>query len=339
MEKKVSIYDIAKYLSISPASVSYVINGIDKVSSETKKRVLQAIDELGYVRDNIARTLSTGKSQLIGLFLPTKEIAQAFRENPFYSEYLGGIQEGISSFDYDVIISGEERSEHFIPWAKSRGLDGVIVLGKFPKSMVDDIRNLNIPVVLSDVYEEYVSGISGVRINDFKGMYEATKYLIDNGHKKIGFVGSRYLSQVDNKRFEGYIAALKEADLEINEQFYYDTLSTFEKGANIALEILARNNVTAVVCCSDALAIGIIKKYHEVGKEIPDDLSIIGFDDIRDAQYVNPTLTTLHQDISLKGIRASQIIIDKINNKNDAATIEVIEPKLVIRNSVKNIKN
>lgn len=337
MKKKISIYDIAKYSGVSPAAVSYVINGVNKVSEETKIRVLAAIEELGYVPDHNARSLSTGKSHLIGLFLPLNDASIAFLQNPFYVEFIGGLEQGIANYDYDIVIGCQKNQYNFKDWAISRGLDGVVMLGTYPKNVYDDIKKLNIPVALTDVYEDYSKEFHNIRIDDEKGTYIATKHLIENGHTKIGFVGCRDLSFVDKQRYDGYVKAMKEHDLSISEDAFYHSFATFDDGIKVADNIMIKNNVTAIVCAADIIAIGIIRRYIEKGKKVPEDLSVVGFDDIQDAKYIYPGLTTVHQDIGKKGKLAAELILKSLRDKVNEASLVITEPSLVIRESVKKI--
>lgn len=337
MAKKVSIYDVAKYCKVSAASVSYVINGKNKVSTVTKRKILQAIDELGFVMDTNARTLSTGKSHLIGVFLPLDHTSRAFMQNPFYAEFLGGLESGIASYDYDIVIGCKKNYDNFKNWATSRGLDGVIMLGQFPKNVYEAVKKLNIPVVLIDIYEEYASEFYNVRINDEQGTYNATKYLIENGHKKIGFAGSIKQSLVDKKRYDGYLNAMKENKLPVEDDYYFDAFATFDDGIKTGEEILKRNNVTAIICTSDIIAIGINRKYFESNKKIPHDLSIVGFDDIQDTKYVYPSITTVHQDIYLKGEIAAKTILNVFLKKKNITNLFELNPSLIIRESVAKV--
>lgn len=337
MTKKVSIYDVAKYCHVSAASVSYVLNGKKKVSLETKKRILKAIDELGFVMDNSARALSTGRSHLIGLFLPLDDASLAFMQNPFYAELLAGLETGISSYDYDIVIGYQKNTSDFKDWVISRGIDAIVMLGRYPITIYKDIKKLSIPAVLIDVYEEYANEFYNIRIHDEDGMYKATRYLIENGHTKIGFVGAKNKTLVDFMRYKGYIRAMHEANLNVDDSMYFEAFATFDDGVKIAEEILKRKNVTAVVCTGDITAIGIIRKYGELKKSVPEDLSIVGFDDIQVSQFVYPGVTTIRQDIRLKGELASQAIIKDLKKKKTTIKTITLDPVLVIRESVKKV--
>lgn len=337
MKRKTSIYDIAKYIEVSPTTVSYVINNKGKVSWETRQKVLKAIEELNFVPDTTARSLSTGKSHLIGLFLPLDNAAIAFTQNPFYAEFLSGLEIGIADYDYDIVLGCQRNAENFGEWVHSRGLDGAIMLGRYPEKTYQSIKGLNIPIVLIDVYEDYPEKFYNIRIDDRKGMLDATNYLIQHGHTKIGFVGAPSRNMIDYNRYLGYQKAMQDANLPMDEDFLFDEFSTFDGGLKAGQKIMDRKNVTAVVCCSDIVAIGIIRKYNEQNKKIPDDLSIIGFDDIQDAKFIYPSLTTIHQDIRLKGELAAKTIINHFHNERAKDYLVTLDLKLIERESVKRI--
>ena len=152
MKNKVSIYDIAKYLNVSPATVSYAINGVDKVSKKTRARVLNACKKLNFIPNTTARSLSTGKSHLIGLYLPLDDPSLALSQNPFYGEFLAGLESAISECDYDIVLGSQKVSDSFCNWVQSRNLDAAIMLGRYPNETNEDIDSLKIPIILIDIY-------------------------------------------------------------------------------------------------------------------------------------------------------------------------------------------
>lgn len=337
MSKKISIYDIAKYVGVSPATVSYAINGKKKISLETKQKIFKAIDELCYVPDTMARTLTTGRSHLIGLCLPIDDSSSQIVENPFYVEFISGLELGIAKFDYDIVIGCQENKNDFKSWARSRRLDGVIMLGKYPRTVYESIKELNIPIVLIDVYEEYANEFHNIRVDDEGGMYEATNFMIKNGHTKIGFAGAIDKSLVDYHRYLGYRRALEDNHVEYQDDFLFSGYATFDSGCEIAKKIIQRNNITAICCSGDIIGIGIIRTYCELGKKIPEELSVIGFDDIQDDKYLFPSLTTMSQDIRLKGQLAAKTIIENTDNSNNSFSMVNLGAKLVERDTVKKL--
>ena len=337
MNEKVSIYDIAEYCKVSVATVSYVINGKKKVSEKTRRIVLEAIDKLGYYPNYVARALSTGKSNLIGILLPLNDASIAFLQNPFYVELIGGFEKVSANYNYDIVIGIEQEDEKLEDWIKRRTIDGLILIGSHPKSTYNILKKCGIPIVLIDDYSEESVDFNNIRTDDTLGMYLATKYLIDKGHKKIGFVGNHKLYLIDKMRFDGYAKAMKEAGLKISNDMLYLSDATFDSGLKIADELMKNHNVTAVVCSADILGISIIKHYIECGLEIPKDLSIVGFDDIQDANYIYPGLTTVHQEIGTKGVRAANILFDILEGRIENKTDIILEPFLVERQSVKEV--
>ena len=335
MSRKTTIYDIARYLKISPASVSYVINGVDKVSKETKEKVLAAIKELGYAKDTNAVYLSTGKSNTVALFLPWDDLSLAFSQNPFYGEFLGSLSKRIQRKGYDLLLEPLIETKDFAKWVKGKGLRGIIMLGKFPIEYYKAIKLLDIPAVLVDVFEEYASEYTTLRINDSDGSYIATQYLIEQGHKNIGFLsGNIETSEVDNRRYLGYAAALKDHDIPVKKEYLFQTEPTFDAGLKMSKEIMNNSDITALVCAADILAMGVMRGYYENNKRIPENLSIIGFDDIQSAKLVYPALTTIKQDIMEKGRLASKLLIDAINGNDKDIKHLVMQPSLIIRESV-----
>ena len=338
MSRKTTIYDIARYLKISPASVSYVINGVDKVSKETKERVLAAIKELGYAKDSNAVYLSTGKSNTVALFLPWDDLSIAFSQNPFYGEFLGSVSKRIQRRGYDLLVEPLFEAKDFARWIKGRSLRGIIMLGKFPVEYYKAIKSLDIPAVLVDVFEDYASEYTTLRINDSDGSYLATQHLIENGHKNIAFIsGNIDTSEVDNRRYLGYVAALKDYGIDIKNEYIFQCNPTFDAGLEISKQLMNNPDITAVVCAADILAMGVIRGYYENNKSIPNDLSIVGFDDIQSAKLVFPALTTIKQDIMEKGRLASKLLIDSIVGNDKDIKHLVIQPTLIVRESVKKI--
>ncbi len=333
--KKPNIYDIAKRVNVSSATVSYVLNGKEgKVSEATKKRIFKAMDELGYTRDHAALSLSTGKSYLIGVALPLEANSEAFFNNPFYGEFLGAFETVLQQKGYDVIICSKQSALDFEHWYKSRGLDGIVVLGALSEGIEKALKEMNAPAVLVDVYEDYSAPLPNIRIDDERGEYLATKKLIELGHKRIGFLGGLSTSYLNRQRYCGYKKALQDNGLSLNEELVFHTLTSLEGGYSMGDTIKDRlDEMTAIVVDADIVAIGLIRRLLELGVELPRQLSVIGFDDIQPAQYIHPTLTTVHQDIHEKGVLSAKTILDEIENKSSSKKTYIIESNIMVRKS------
>lgn len=338
MSKKVTIYDIARYLHVTPATVSYALNNVSKVSEKTRRKVLEAAKELGYSRDYNAVSLSTGKTHLMALFLPLEDISQAFLENPFYGEFIGSFEKQIQKYGYDLLIQPTMEEKTMLPWLRGRGVDAIVVIGSFPKHYHKAFKTIAKPVVLVDAFSELASEYNNVRIEDQDGTYLATKYLIDNGHKNIAFIsGDLENSIVDQRRYLGYKEALEEANIPLNEEYVFVIDISVAAGIEVSKKLMENREITAAMCAADTIAIGIMNGYRTALKDIPRDLSVIGFDDIISARIVYPGLTTVKQDISEKGRLAAKLLLDDLKNKEISKKTITLNPELVIRGTVKKI--
>ena len=339
MSKKVTIYDIARYLHVTTATVSYALNNVSKVSEETRKQVLDAAKELGYSRDYNAVSLSTGKTHLMAVFLPLEDIYRAFLENSFYGEFLGSFEKQIQRYGYDLLIEPLMSEKDLLPWLRGRGVDASAVIGVFPKHYYKAFKTIGKPLVLVDVFDENCLEFNNVRIEDKYGSYMATEYLIKNGHQNIAFVsGNVFNSVVDQRRIDGYKEALEEYHIPFKEERVYVSEVASDGGLAISKLLMENKDVTAVVCAADSIAIGIMNGYRSSGKDIPNDLSIIGFDDILSARIVYPALTTVKQNIAEKGRLAAKLLLDDLKNKELNHKILTLTPELVIRGTVKTNK-
>lgn len=336
--KKTTIKDVAKYAEVSPATVSYVLNGVKKVSDDTKRRVLEAVEVLNYYPDFTAISLSKKKSNLIGIMLPLVEDSPAsvFKNNLYYNEFVSGVESVARNRKFDTMIAGVGNPEECRNWVKKRNLDGLIFLGMFSQHLYNELKALNIPTVLIDTYEEYTNLFDNVKVNDEHGGYLATKHLIDLGHKDIGFVATNLKSSpVDTNRYEGYKKALQEAGLGLDKKLIFETKDiTFDNGLNLGKKIVNYDRkLTGIVTVSDVLAIGIIKALQKQGKQVPGDYSIVGFDDLTISNYTTPSLTTVRQDIIEKGKTAGNLLLNSIESIDiEHQTVEM-PVELIIRES------
>jgi LacI family transcriptional regulator len=225
-------------------------------------------------------------------------------------------------------------------WIQQRKLDGIIMLGTYPKSIFEEIKELAIPVVLTDVYEEYASDFHCVRADDEWGGYMATKHLLDLGHVNIAIsTGNINASYVNYFRCQGYLRALREANIIPDRNLVFEEHVTFDGGYRVGKNLMASNcKATAVFAVADIMAIGIIKAFFENNKNIPGDMSIIGFDDIQFAKYTTPGLTTMRQNIIMKGKASAEMIINDLKIRKRTQDSVVLRPELVVRESTAHLK-
>lgn len=341
--KKTGIKDIAEYCGVSVATVSYVINGINKVSPEKEEVVRQAIKDLNYNPNMNARALSKGESKLIGVLLPLVEekdrIGKLIGENPFYMEFIAGIEVALQDFGYDIVISGaNDNPEELKRWISRRTLDGIIAFGVIPKEFYRTIKEEKMPCCLVD--GEETEGVLSVTIDDELGGYLATKHLLSLHHRRIGFACSSLLkSNVNKKRWAGYKRAFEEYHLPVDEDLIFEDDVSYDSGRRIAQRIIdEKKDITGLVCTSDIIAIGVVKEYSDRHIPIPNKLSVVGFDDLKISSYINPALTTIKQDVSLKAKIAANYLIDALHNKTKKESQTILIPSLVVRDSTKEIK-
>ena len=341
MNAKITIKDVAKYAGVSSATVSYVLTGVNKVSDETRERVLSAIEQLNYQPDFTAISLSKRESKMIGVIMPLvgDSLAPLFKENHYISELLSGVEYMCRKKGYDFLISGISKAEECKTWVMKRNLDAVIVLGKFPKKVFAEMKALSTPLIFVDSFEQDLASFHNIRIDDEHGGYLGTKHLIELGHRKICFISNgRVDSDVDGQRYQGFKRALKEANIELNEDMVMEgRINSFESGYKIGGEIAKDKRMTAFFTSSDITALGIIKSLTDLGISVPDDFSIVGFDDLMISRYSSPSLTTIRQDVFRKGAVAAETAIDVIEDKKGIPKLTVLPVEIVVRKSTKAI--
>ena len=338
MKKRVTIKDVAKEANVSIATISYVINKKENLSKGTIDKVNSAIKKLNYIPDLSARSLVNKKSNLLGVVIPQTELGkQLMLNNPFYSEFISGVEYTARINGYHIILSGIEGDKMCLDVPFKRNLDGIIVLGLYSEEFYNELKKTRIPIVLVDSYcdDHYYHNI---KINDRYGGYIATKYLIEKGHRKIAFVSGKILKEgVSEQRFIGYKDALEELNIPYCEENTFEGYVDFDYGLNIVEKIISKKGITAVFATADILAMGIMKGLKMANVKIPDDISVIGFDDISITKFIDPGLTTVKQNIYKKGEISVELIIDHINNKVKGKQEIILPIEIIERDSVKQL--
>lgn len=334
----VTIKDVAKKAGVSIASVSRVINDSKPVTPETKEKILKVIKETGYKPNAMARGLKKNESGLIGLITPDME-------NGTFAELVKGIESVIEKNSMNLIVSnskGEiERELKELHIFKEQQLDGIIFSGvKFTKEHKEYFDRYKVPtVVVSQKFPG--SGLSYVDIDNLKAANEAVKYLISMNHSKIALVhGPLYDKSAGEERYDGYYKALTEAGIEVNEGFIKEGNFTIKSGYEAMEEIIKENDKlpTAVFAASDRMAIGILDCCLDNGLSVPEDISIMGFDDIELATVVRPKLTTVNVDYSEIGKKTVELLLDKIKKNKDADTFYEADFEIIERETVDKLK-
>ena len=319
--KRVSIKDVAKEAGVSASTVSYVLNSTptETISSETKKRVMEAVSRLGYVPNLNARSLSSRRSNLIGVLIPQTEPGKELMfSNPFYGELLSSIEYTARQHGYHLLLSGTKEDQDYLSIAQNRSVDGVIIVGTYPGENLSALKTLGVPVVLVDSYVKD-DAFHTIGIEDKEGARMATRYLIEKGHRSIAFVSG----------------SMREAGLPVDEQAVYSGTVDYEYGMEAAAEFLARGGKqTAAFVTADVITMGLIKGLQQHHIRIPEDVSVVSFDDVYLSQMAHPALTTVHQDIGEKGRQAVQLVLDAARSKEHRHTECILPLRLVERESV-----
>lgn len=336
---RATLKDVAGLAGVSSATVSYVLNGKRTISDETKSRVYSAIEQLDYVPDLNARSLSMRDSKLIGVVVPQTEPGERLMfQNSFYSEALGSIEYYARQKGYHILISATDANESYLTLAKKRNLDGIIVIGMYPDEFYQQMKKTHIPIVLIDSYtnDHYYHN---VRIDDAYGSYLATKHMLENGHRQIAFFSGQIKENgVMKKRLVGYRQALEEFNVAFNDELVFEDQIDYESGISLANKLLSSHvKATGIIAAADILAIGAIKGLFDAGCRVPDDYSVIGFDDLEISKYLTPGLTTVKQQISLKGQRAVELLLNHIEDPTLPKQEEILPLELVERGSVRKI--
>lgn len=339
--KKTTLKDVAERAGVSKATVSYILNNSNKpITEETKARVKKAMEELNYVPDLGAASLTNKTSKMIGVVIPqTEPGSQLMFNNSFYSEIISSIEYYARKIGYHILISGTNVDESYIKHVYERNLDAVIAIGVYPDEFFDQFRKIGIPAVLIDSYCKDES-FHNIRIDDELGGYLATKYMLDKHHKKVGFLSGKMKEDgVIKKRHEGYKRALSEYGIRYDKDLIFEGEVDFDSGIDIAERIVKDSiPVSGIVTTADVLAIGAIKGFHKMGKNVPADYSVIGFDDLEISKYITPGLTTIKQDIYGKGRLAVEILSRSLEDKSYPKQDIIIPFEVIERESVRELQ-
>lgn len=339
----ITIKEIAARLGLSTTTVSNVIHGKTKeVSAETIERVQKFLEEVEYVPNMNASNLAQGQSKIIGVVLKSLDFPRWYSNNilsdPFVAEMIGGIERAVREAGYYMMLYISDDIAEIIQHISIWNVDGLILF-----CMMDDDGNrvaakYHKPVVCIDTYSsEKSNDFINVGLDDTMGTYEAVKYLIDNGHRKIAFLSDNRVG-VDRARFWGYRKALAEAGIEYSDKNFF-LLKTGRDTIDSNIENLCEraHGYTAMFCCSDLYAVLMMDALKSKGFSIPEDISIVGFDDNLYSRVCTPRLTTVHQDADEKGRVAAQILIDLIRGNMPASKEVLLDTSMVIRDTVKKL--
>ncbi|OBZ09874.1 transcriptional regulator [Bacillus sp. FJAT-27264] len=330
-----NIKKIAEMAGVSVSTVSKIMNNYPDVSEKTKQRVMEIIEQTGYSPSNSAKTLATKKSSLIGVIF-AGELNVDFT-HPFFLAVLNAFKKQMGVLGYDLIFFSNEkflsggdyysRCVHF-------HVDGcVIISGEHMEPAIQELDMSSIPCIGVDL--ELKGKKSGYVTSD---NYQISSKVVEHfyllGYRELGFIGSTANSDISNQREAGYVKAIEGFGMNINENWFVHGDDFFEPSGYDAMQKLIQSGPLpkAIFAASDLLALGAIRALKEHGLRIPEDIAMVGCDDIEACKYTTPTLTTIRQNKERLGILAAHMLYDMINNQSEGGSF-VVEPALIVRES------
>jgi LacI family transcriptional regulator len=327
--------DVAREAGVSLMTVSRVVNNKGEISDETRLRVQTVIERLGYRPSGIARSLAGGQTYTIGLVVP--DIA-----NPYFSGIAHGVASVANAEGFGVLLCDCEEFTSLeltmLDVLEEKRVDGVIVAA--PRTPTEKLlptllRHPNV-VVVNRLFQDSEGPMARgyVMNDDMRGGYIVATHLVERGHKVIGFLGGPASSYGSKQRMAGFRNALEEHGLALDPDNIRFCTPTVDGGRTSASQLIQEHpEITALFCFNDLIAIGVLQCCEQMGRKVPDDLAIIGYDDIPMASWVTPTLTTCKVKFEEMGKAAMQLLIDHINDCEGDCNNVVLEPQLIIRNS------
>ncbi|KLV07087.1 transcriptional regulator [Photobacterium aquae] len=331
-----TIKDVARLAGVSTTTVSHVINKTRFVAEATQKKVLEAVDELNYAPSAVARSLKCNTTRTIGM-LVTKST------NPFFAEVVHGVEEYCYGQGYTLILCNTEgnldKQRDYLRMLAEKRVDGLLVMcSDLDEKLLALLeRQKDLPMVIMDWGPESPH-TDKIQDNAELGGYVATKYFIEHGHKKIGCLTGHSEKAACRDRLKGFRKAMNEANLPVNEDWILEGDFECESAVVAANALIAmEERPTAIFCFNDIMAMGLISTFQQAGIRIPDDISIIGYDNIDLAPYFSPPLTTIHQPKRRLGKSAVEILMHRVKDKEHAHQVFEMTPELVERKSVKKL--
>lgn len=332
---------IAQKAGVSTATVSNVINGkFHKMSPATVAKVRRIIEQEGYSPNAVAQSLASSKSHIIGVVTPNLSPDDAFSVNPYNSYILSFLERYIRSRGYYMMLRCVDHCREIIPLFSSWNVDGVIILGPGKGEAEDITRSYDVPMVFIDAYSDD-PGIVNVAIDDRRGGYLAGEHLLEHGHRKIAFVGpDTAQSGVVAERYGGFCDACRRFGVEHGPADFYECYTIYDHAVAVGRRIArADAGYTAVAAASDLVAFGVIEGLRQEGLRVPEDLSVIGYDDLPECAICTPKLTSLSQNIPEKARLAGEKLFALLGlGSADADADAGVQPRVTARCSVRDIR-
>ena len=330
-KKTATIKDVAREAEVSIATVSRLLNGLEGVAPDRASRIRAAVEKLNYRPNSMARALKVRESRSIGLIIPDIE-------NPFFPALVRGVEDAAQKIGYAVILCNtdgrREREQEYMKFLQQKQVDGILFAGNLDfdenKSWLSLMR---VPIVLLDRRMPNAP-YSAVLSDNEGGAYQATLHLIRQGCQKIAAIGGRPGSPVSNERLQGYRRALEKNGMVYDATLLREGNFSFEGGYQATKDLLEDGQVfDGLFAANDMMAIGALECLRIYGRNVPEDVAVSGYDDIKMAKWYKPALTTMAQPVYEMGQLAAKQLIEEITGKTEAGQERILEPQLVVRES------
>jgi LacI family transcriptional regulator len=329
-----TLEDVARLAGVSRSTVSRVVNDHPNVSTEVRKRVSDVIQNTGYYPNAAARALASQRSWMVGLILP--RTVSSFFSDPYFPRLTQGIAQACNQYNYTLglfLVATKEDEEKIYSRVTRKGLlDGIILQsGQIGDQLINRLVNSNIPLVIAGRPVQPF-GLSYIDVDNVNAAYSAVSHLIRLGRRRIGTITGVMNNTVSIDRKEGYLRALIDRGLNVEETLIVEGDFT-EASGYYGMQQLLAVKPDAIFAASDMMAIGAMRAIREVSLSIPEDIAIVGFDDLPLATQSVPSLTTVRQPIVQFGFKAVDILVDLIENGLQPARRIIMETELIIRKS------
>lgn len=331
---RITIYDVAREVGCSAATVSLVLQNSNKIKLSTRQKVLQVVDQLGYIPNYTARSLSKQSTHTLGLIVPNLE-------NPIFSQMISGVEEYANSKGYNLLlgVSNMDMQKEFLylDMLRQKQVDGLLIFPTFLNEILQKLhgkpeRNV-LPIVFCGSSGEHSSEISFVKCDNRMGAYIATEHLIQIGRKRIGFVCASVDAQQSASRIAGYRDALSFYGIECSDKLIRYCPQTEEEIFKTTIQIIQEEKVDAIFYLYDYIAIAAIRAIQSIGLRIPQDVAIMGYDNIHISRYLPTTLSTIDTHSHRVGYMAAEMLTDKIEHPDTPSRKILLKPSLVIGES------
>jgi LacI family transcriptional regulator len=334
-----TIKDIAKAANVSVTTVSRALNDYFDVNEETKKKIKQIAHNLGYSPNIAARSLVVKKTHTIGLLLSS--VTRNSSKDNIAFEILCGMNDRAGELNYDLVLFSTNSQKQMVKSYKAlcqeRGVDGVIIMGiRLDDAYIQEIVSSSITSVIIDISIKG-KNVGLITSDNINGAKEAVNHLISKGHRRIAMINGHSKAEVSIKRLEGYKLALQDSGILYDETIVGDGQFSELGGLEAAIRLLTMApDITAIFCASDLMGLGAMQGIRILGKNVPEHVSVVGFDNISLSGYATPPMTTINQNKYEIGYQATQMLVDMLEGRN-VSPQKVLTTELVSRESVREI--